>query len=109
LPEYPTFAGPQVPSAVAPSDEAQTSHAPLQAELQQKPLTHVLLTQSPLPLGQAWPTSSRHCPLALQLLVPLQFEVVPLVTGAHVPGLAAVLQAWQVPQLDVSQQTPSTQ
>jgi hypothetical protein len=109
LPEYPAEAGPQVPSAVAPSDAAQASHAPLQAELQQKPLTHVLLAQSPLPLGQAWPTSSRHCPVELQLLVPLQFEVVPLVTAEQVPGLVALLQAWQVAQLDVSQQTPSTQ
>jgi hypothetical protein len=31
------------------------------------------------------------------------------VTGAQTPGLAAVLHAWQVPQLALSQQTPSTQ
>jgi hypothetical protein len=98
-----------VPSAVAPSDAAQTSHALVHAELQQKPFTHVSLAQSPLPLGHAWPTTSRHCPLALHIWVPLQFEVVPLVTAAQVPGLVAVLQAWQVPQLEVSQQTPSTQ
>jgi hypothetical protein len=48
-------------------------------------------------------------PLASHVCVPLQLLPGPLVTAAHVPGLAAVLHAWHVPQLEVWQQTPSTQ
>jgi hypothetical protein len=53
LPEYPTDAGPQVPLAVAPSDCAHVSHAPLHALLQQYPLTQSPFAQSLLPLGHA--------------------------------------------------------
>ena len=35
-------------------------------------------------------------------------SVVPAATGVHVPAPPATLQAWQVPQLAVPQQTPST-
>jgi hypothetical protein len=36
-------------------------------------------------------------------------SVFPAVTGWQAPGFAVRLQAWQVPQLAVEQQTPSTQ
>jgi hypothetical protein len=109
LPAYPAVAGPHVPFAGAPSYCAQTEHVPVHVLPQQKPSTHAPFAQSLLPPGHAWPTTSLHTPLPSHICVPVQ---VPgsgeFVTGAQTPGFV-VLHAWQVPQTELLQQTPSTQ
>jgi hypothetical protein len=59
--------------------------------------------QAPLP---------SQVPLKPQVVLPVHRpfgSTAPAITGWHVPGLPARLQTRQVPQLEVEQQTPSTQ
>ena len=73
---------------------------------QQWPSTQLFEAQSPAAV-QACPLLFLQAPAASQVLVPLQVSSSELATVTHVPP--APVQAWQVPQLGVPQQWPSTQ
>ena len=61
LPGYVLGASVHLPSAVAPSDAAQTSHAPAHALSQQKP-SEANPVAHEAPLFDAWPVFSLHAP-----------------------------------------------
>jgi hypothetical protein len=69
--------------------------------------------EAQLTLGAAWVQAPLvHVPVLPQVpLAPQRLcgSPTPSVTTAQVPGLPATLQAWQVGQLALPQQTPSTQ
>jgi hypothetical protein len=98
-----------VPSAVAPSDLAQTSQALVHAAPQQKPSWAKPLAQAE-EFVAGWPVLSRHAPEALHDFVPVQVSgSSALVTGVHAPvPLAHVSQTPPLPQA-VAQQILSLQ
>jgi hypothetical protein len=97
----------QVPFCIAPSDPAQTSQAPEQALLQQKPSEQKPLAHWVAPV-QFCPVASLQAPAPSQVFGKVQVSRsnVP-VTVVHVPGVAE--QLLHMPEQDSLQQTPSLQ
>jgi hypothetical protein len=95
----PAAAGWQVP-------DAHEAHGSVHAVGQHTPPEHRFGPHSLGPLHAA-PAGLVHTPAAQVPPVQLS-ESVPL-TAAHCPGEAALAQLWHVPQLALSQHTPSTQ
>jgi hypothetical protein len=68
-----------------------------------------------VPFGYFWqPPAPSHLPFVEQAGAPLSAHmclgsIVPAAIGVHVPGLPATLHAWHDPQLELPQQTLSTQ
>jgi hypothetical protein len=74
-----------------------------------------LAAEHDVPFGYFWqPPAPSHLPFVEQAGAPLSAHmclgsIVPAAIGVHVPGLPATLHAWHDPQLELPQQTLSTQ
>ncbi len=84
LPAYPAGAVVQVPSAVAPSEWAHTSHVAAHAASQQKP-SDAKPVRHWVGLVDGWLVSSKQAPLALHELVAPLHALVQHVLPAHTP------------------------
>lgn len=90
------------PGAQSVMEVQPTVQAPL-AQAWGAQVTEAPATQAPVASQVEAPTAIALCP-AVQVPGP---QVVPTATGAQVPALPLRLQAWQVPQAALEQQTPS--
>jgi hypothetical protein len=102
-----------------------TQVAPAAQSVSTAQLVRQAATPSQAKGAQSWVAPATHCPLPSQVEASVSVELisdvaessgqvaapqdVPASTGAQVPAWPATLQAWQVPQLALPQQTPSTQ